>query len=646
VSPFGRLRAFWHELERRNVLRWTLAYLAAAWILLQVAAFLSDTFTWPVLVTRVLTVLAAAGAFATLILAWYHGDRGRQRPVRSEVALLGLLAVAAGTGIAAIDRSTDGGATDPRTPTPPTGLRTDHASVAVLPFVNLSPDEENAYFAHGIHEDVLSQLAKIRDLMVISRTSVLRYADTDRSIPEIARELGVGTVLEGSVRREGDRVRVVVQLIDAGTDAHIWSETYDRELTVRNVFDIQSDLARRISATLKTELTPDEERRIASAPTGNTRAYELYLRGRHAWRLRDEEGIRTAIDLFGRAVEEDPSFAGAYGALAGAHATLVSYGIGDVTDALVRARDHARHALSLDEDLAEAHASLAFVEQSAWRWEEAETPFRRALALNPNSASARHWYALYLACLGRTARAVEEMREAHRLDPLSVAVNNALGLVLYYHRDFPAALDLLRRAVELEPDWGLPYSIAALAHAELGNREDALEAASRSLELTPEGDSAGRLTLAYAHARLGGSTAARRILVSLDAEALQGPDALFYGLVEARLGRTDRAFAWLERARADRTWQLGFLKVGPRFDPLREDPRFDALVARLGLDPAVGDHSRLPGPRPGPHGGTPSDSWRRPADPGEAAGAGGASPRRGAPSAGPTASGVTSSAVR
>jgi len=349
-------------------------------------------------------------------------------------------------------------------------------SVAVLPFTNLSADPDNEYFSDGITEDLVTQLAKIRDLEVVSRTSAMRYKHTDKPLREIGRELGAANLMEGSVRRAGTRVRVSAQLIDAATDRHLWAETYDREMT--DVFAIQADIAQRIAAALQAEFSPQERARLEKRPTENLEAYNLYLLGRYHWNKFTEQDQKQSLDYFKQAIAKDSSFALAYTGLAASYYTLAA-GFGHLRpkDASGLARDAILRALALDDELGEAHMGLALLRSwFDWDWDGAEREFKRAIGLNPSLARAHQGYALMLSAQGRHDEAIAEIRRAQELDPVTPIIAADMAFHFSYARRYDEAIEAFHKAVALEPAFPTPYAGLALVYATTGRYQEALAA--------------------------------------------------------------------------------------------------------------------------------------------------------------------------
>jgi serine/threonine-protein kinase len=461
-------------------------------------------------------------------------------------------------------------------------------SVAVLPFENMSTDPENEYFSDGITDDIITQLSKISALKVISRTSSMRYKKTSRTIAAIAEELGVGAILEGSVRRAGPRVRIVAHLVDPKTEEHLWGETFDRQLA--DVFEVQTEVAERISGALSVALSPEEKQRVEKKPTGNADAYNLYLLGRHHANKWSEANVHKAIDYFQLAIAKDPRYAVAYAGLADAY-ELLAIGLGSQPPAeyLTQAKAMALKALEMDDTLAEAHTSLAY---ARWLgdldWPGAELEFKRAIELNANYVMAREWYAEYLVALGRHDEALAEIRIAQQHDPLSIPVNRAAGWVLYFSRRYDEAIEELRKVLVMDPDFLGARLILWWVYVAMGAHEAAIDDIRKELERAGS-RTVKHLTLGYACAAAGKKEEANGILWELEPK-LASDDrwAFLSALLFSALGEKDRAFDQLARAYRQRDPSLMFLEVAPWSDPLKSDSRYGALVARLGLGrPAV-----------------------------------------------------------
>ena len=452
-------------------------------------------------------------------------------------------------------------------------------SIAVLPFENLSHDPDNAYFADGIQEEILARLAKIGDLKVISRTSTQRYKSSPDNLPQIAKRLGVANILEGSVQKSADKVRVNVELIRAATDAHLWADTFDRKLT--DVFAIESEVARAIAETLQAKLTGAERNAIGARPTENTEAYQLYLKGRFFWNKRTGQNLNKAVDYFDQAITADPKYALAYVGLADAYALMPIYGPVAPRDCYPEAKAAAKKALELDNGLAEAHTSLAQVLFYDLDFSQATTEFQRAIELNPNYAAAHQWFGSnLLSALGRFDEAIAETRRALELDPLSLIVNAEVGRTYIYARRFDEAIDQLRKTIELDSnfytaDWDLGEALEAK-----GLIDAAIAEYEKVRELTGNPQIAG--FLGHAYALRGRRDEALKMLAQLkDESSRRYVSAHSFALVNLGLGDKDEALRWLEKDFDDGDAQIAFIKVNPALDPLRGDPRFKALVAKV-----------------------------------------------------------------
>jgi TolB-like protein/Flp pilus assembly protein TadD len=459
-------------------------------------------------------------------------------------------------------------------------------SIAVLPFENLSADPENVYFADGIQEEILTRLSKIRDLKVISRTSTQRYKSAPTNLPEIAKQLGVANILEGTVQKAGDQVRVHVQLINAATDAHLWSEKYDRKLT--DIFAVESEIATNIAATLQAKLTGAEQKAIATRPTENSEAHQLYLKGRYYWNKRGEEGLKKAAEYFERAIKADPNYAPAYAGMADSYALLGFHGYGALppAEAVPKAKAAAEQALQIDETLAEAHTSLAFAkEEYDWDWSGAEREYKRAIELNPNYGTAHQWYAVHLAVRGRYPEAIAEIKQAQKVDPLSLVINMNAGWVFYFARQYDEAVGQCRKTLELDPNFAPGHWMLGQAYRQKGMHEEAIAEFQKAVALF-EGDPIQLAVLGHGYAVAGKRSEAQKIIKELTELSKQRYfPPYFIALIYVGLDDKDQAFELLEKAFAERSANLTVLQAEPMFDPVRSDARFQDLLRRVGFAP-------------------------------------------------------------
>ena len=604
VSENSGYRRFFAELKRRNVFKVAAVYGVTGFVVLQAVDLLAEGLSLPGVVLRVFTVLVLAGFPIAIVLAWafettpqgvrrteparageidaiVSGSR-RQRWPSGILALLGGIAIGA-AGWWALGPAPSG--TDDVVPDPDAPALSDPSvdssfvgSLAVLPFENRSSDPDDAFFVDGIHDDILMQLSRVEGLKLISRTSSETYRDTDKPIREIARELGVRSVVEGGVQRSGDRILITVQLIDAATDDHLWAESYDEELTAGNVFDIQTDVARRIAAALEMRLTTVGLEGGARPPTSDLQAYELHSRAQQLLGRRTREDMERSVILFREAIARDSTYAAAWSGLSDAYSIMASWGFMRGDSAAVLAEAAVERALELDPLLPEAYASRGLVRAHAHRWPEAEADFRRAIELAPGLAMAHHWYAGLLTHLGRFDEGIAEVRRAAALDPLSGVIVTNVGLYHYFARRYDRALQTLERVVERHPDFSYPWMIRGEVLLALGRDFDAVRSLERGIQLAP-GDHDWRLWLARAYGRMSREEEARELIERFT----EGADPPTVARAWAGLGEYDLALRWLERGVRSMSPTMAELGVDPRFDVLRDDPRFQAVLVRLNL---------------------------------------------------------------
>jgi serine/threonine protein kinase/tetratricopeptide (TPR) repeat protein len=454
-------------------------------------------------------------------------------------------------------------------------------SIAVLPFVNMSKDVENEFFSDGITEDVINALSKVGELRVASRTSAFAFKGTGQDIRDVGKRLNVGTVLEGSVRKHGNRLRVTAQLIDVSTGFHLWSEQYDREMA--DVFAIQDEISCAIVETLEGTLRLSRQERLVKPQTDNMDAYSLYLKGRYFWNRRGE-GLAKAKDYFLEAINEDPQYAPAHSALADTFSLLGWYRAMRPRDAFPAAMQRATRAIELDERFAEAHTSLAFVMMMHnWDWPGAESEFMKAMHLNPGHATTHHWYAEYLMAMGRLDEAIEHSMRALELDPLGLIIHVLLGMSYYFARRHDDAVAECLKTLEMDPDFTPTFIWLGQAYLQLGRSSEAIQVFRREVELSPYRST----TLAYlaaAHAMAGEGAEARRQLADLRKRSQTEYVSCFdFALIHFALNEDDDGFRWLGRAVEERAPWLVWLRVDPMFDRVRSDQRFCDVLKKMGL---------------------------------------------------------------
>ena len=573
------------ELKRRNVYKVAVAYVVAGWALAQGIAQVFPVFDVPNWVVRVIVLLIVIGFPIALVLAWAFEltPEGLKRTETADAAhqhsssrvwiYVVIVGGAISIGLFFLGRYTVQRAS--------TNAVVTNKSIAVLPFENLSDDKSNAYFADGIQEEILTRLAKVADLRVIARTSTERYKSSPENLPQIAQQLGVAHILEGSVQKAAEKVRVSVQLINASTQAHLWAETYDRNLT--DIFAVESDIAKTIADTLQAKLSDPEQHAITARPTENAEAYQLYLKGRYFWNKRTGADLKTAIDYFHQAIGIDTNYALAYAGLADAYGLLSGFGAASPKDSLPQAKAAAKKALELDNTLGEAHASLAqALFAHDFNFAEANREFRRAIELNPNYATAHQWYGQSgLAPLGQFEDAIAEMKRALELDPLSVIINADLGSVLCSARRYDAAIEQLRKTVEMNPRFYYAHWNLGQALEVKGLVNEASAEYEKAIALDDDPLSPG--LLAHLYAKIGKKDKALQLLERLrETSQRRYVTPYIFAIIHLGLGEKEQAMGFLEKTYEDRDgYNLAFIKVDPFLDPLRGDPRFEALVEKI-----------------------------------------------------------------
>jgi TolB-like protein/Tfp pilus assembly protein PilF len=457
-------------------------------------------------------------------------------------------------------------------------------SLVVLPLENLSNDPEQEYFADGMTDQLITNLAQISALKVISRTSAMRYKGTKKSLPEIARELHVDAVVEGAVMWVGGRVRISAQLIEAPTDYHLWAASYERDL--RDVLSMQEEVTRAIASEIRVNLSAQEQARLASTRPIDPEAYRLYLKGRYYWNKRSPEGFQKAIEYFQQATAKDPAYALAYVGLADTYTYFSFFDVVPPREAMPKAKAAAARALEIDNRLGEAHVSLGYVSYIYdWDWPAAGKHFEQALTLNPAYSRAHTFYPFYLSSLGQSEEALAVAKRSLDLDPASPAVNHSLAVQFYFARQCDQAIEQAHKTLELDPNFAISYELLGEVYVSRGMYREGLSELEKYSALS-RGRAMSLALLGYAHARLGERSQALRMLEQLEATSKERYTPAFsFAVVYAGLGEKDQAFAWLEKAYGERTSRLGYLKVEPLWDPLRPDPRFADLVRRIGLPP-------------------------------------------------------------
>jgi TolB-like protein/Tfp pilus assembly protein PilF len=581
-----KLGSFFAELRRRNVYKIAVGYAVVGWLLIQVATQVFPFFEIPNWAVRLVVLVIVIGFPIALVIAWafeltpegikrteeadqVYPGRPRGRAWIYVVISAGLLSA----GLFFLGRYT--------APNENKIANVPAKSIAVLPFENLSRDPDNAYFAEGIQDEILTRLAKVADLKVISHTSTQRYKSSPDNLPQIAKELGVANILEGSVQKSQDQVRVNVQLINAATDAHLWADSFDRKLI--DIFAVESEIAAKVADILKAKLTGAEQHAISMQPTRNTEAYQLYLKGRYFWNKRTGPDLQKAIDYFKQAIEKDPGYALAYVGLGDSYILLSGFGAARPQDSFPLAEAAAKKALEIDDNLAEAHTTLGFslcVHHLDFAGSIRE--FERAIALNPNYATAHHWFGDGpLLAVGQFDRAIAEGKRALELDPLSVIITADLGADYLVARRYDEAIEQFHKAIDLDPRFYYAHWNLAEALEMKGNLREALAEYKKAVEL--DDDPFVLALLGQAYAKLGQRDEALKILAQLpQIAAHRYVPSYSYAVLHMALGEKDKAVEWLERSYQEGAGlDVIFLKVDPMLDPLQKEPRYQALVAKV-----------------------------------------------------------------
>jgi TolB-like protein/Tfp pilus assembly protein PilF len=579
---------FLFELKRRNVFRAGAFYAACAWLLVQVATQVFPFFHTPERVVRWIILGAVIGFPFWLALAWCYEWTAQglkresdlptplsptSRAARRNVDRWIIVMLAAAVVLLLADKFLFRNQPAPAASAP-------EKSIAVLPFDNLSRDPDNAYFVEGIQDEILTRLAKIADLKVIARSSTLRFQNKG-DLPQIAQQLGVAHLVEGSVQKVNDQVRINVQLIKAANEAHLWAEVYDRKLT--DIFAVESEIARTIADTLQAKLSGSEKHAIAARPTEITEAHQLYLKGRFFWNKRTGAGLKKSIDYFEQAIAVDPNYAPAYAGVADGYVLLPGYTAGIPRDCYPKAITAAKKALELDDTLAEAHTTLGI---AIWSYEfdfvQANREFQRAIELNPNYATGHQQYGnVTLAALGRFDEAILEGKRAVELDPLSLIINTDLGMTYYFARRYDEAIEQFHKAIEIDPNFYFAHLELGEALAEKRAFDEAITECQKARALNDDPFVLAMLDNAYA--RSGNRTEALKILDQLKELSRQRyVNAYSFVIVYVGLGDREEALRWVEQSYEDRAGSdLGWIRVDSLVDPLRDDARFEAIAQKI-----------------------------------------------------------------
>ncbi|MEO6288521.1 MAG: tetratricopeptide repeat protein [Ginsengibacter sp.] len=461
--------------------------------------------------------------------------------------------------------------------------KTPDRSIIVLPFVNMSNDPEQEYFSDGLTEELITNLSKLKDMRVISRTTSMQYKHTTKDVKTIGKENHVSYVMEGSVRKQGDNLRITAQFVDAIKDVHLWAETFRG--SVEDIFDIQEMVSEKIVEALRMQLTREEQRMLEKRYTDDTEAYQLYLKGRHFWKQRNEEGLKSAITHFEKALEKDPDYALAWAGLADSYSLLGEYTNISRRELYPKQMYAVNKALEIDSRLSEAHISLAIsLMLNEWDWQNSEKEFKIGIELNPKYATGRHWYAELLLFMGKTDEALREISMAVELDPVSQGILKDKGIFYYYTRQYNRAIEMALLTLELNPNFGPAYRLLSLGYQGMKMYDEAIAQNKRWGEYTGNAMKTD-VALADIYAVAGHREDAEKLINELEAgNKFSANDYRGMAQVYAALGKIDEAFSWLEKSYQHHEESLCSLKVDPKLEPLHKDPRFKKLLKRLGLD--------------------------------------------------------------
>jgi len=569
------------SLKERKLVQWAVAYLAAAYVVFQGIEVLAEPWGITPALQRGLHILLLVGLFITGILAWFHGEKGRQRVSGPELLMVAVVLFVAGLVLSTVMAPDE---EEAQTGNVRSGTREDgRPSIAVLVCDNFSPDPNDAYLAPGLHDEILLRLSRISALKSIGRTSVLRFATNPPATEVIAQELGVDFVGECSVTKAEDRLRLTFQLLDGDNGSQVWADHFDNSLTMANLLGIYSEIAEEVAARVGAVLTSEEKGRIGAGPTGGFEAYDLYLRGRQSHFTWEEEGLNRAVDYFAQAIDRDPHWALPYAAQAESYWQLSFVSSANPSEHLSRARTAAERAVELDPTFGDPLAILAAVRMiEEYDWVEAGSEFARAVELSPGSYTSHLMHgSFFLNAVGEQDLAEGEVRFCMELDPLNIAPGLELAWVYFVGRKHDDAIRQIREGLEVDPNYPMGVALLGLSLEQLSAFDEAVESLERAVGLSPGKPFFGVL-LARGYAAAGRGEEAREILSELSSNWPQEYTTPYYmAAAYAALGENDLAFEWLQRAFEVRDPWLVFANRDPVLDGLRLDPRFRDLLRRL-----------------------------------------------------------------
>ena len=558
------LSKFWRELKRRKVVQVIIVYATVAFVLIELTNNIAEPLGLPERTNTLVIVLLVIGFPFTVILSWIF-DVTRKGIKKTE-------AIDSVTKQAK-DQSMDD------------SISRFTNSIVVLPFQDMSQEKDQDYFCDGITEEIINALTHIESLKVIARTSAFAFKNKYKDVRKIGQELNVETILEGSVRKAGNNLRITAQLIQVSDGAHIWSERYDR--VIKDIFNIQDEISLTIAEKLKIELFDDERKQLLKSKTHNLEAYKLYLQGRYYWNKRTREGLTTSIEYFKNSIETDPDYALAYIGLADAYIVLGDWGHMLPKDACRNAKDIVLKALKIDKNLGEAYATLAYISGFyEWNWKEAENYFQRAFELNQNYPTAHQWYALSCAILGQVNRAHNHISQAKELDPLSMVLNVANGIIYYLSHDFNKAIKQFQKALAINRNLGSVNFWLGIIYIQKRMYDEAVREFKNMLSIDNQDSSyqkyVSRVEDTYKKSGIEGVIS---WLIdegdSLDKDIYNRPYR--QAVYNTILGNKEKAMEWLEKAVEMKLSRIIAMSCDPVLDPLRNDPRFTKALERMGL---------------------------------------------------------------
>ena len=552
---------FWHELKRRKVIQVIIVYASAAFVIIELVNNVFEPLRLPDWTPTMVMVILAIGFPLAIIFSWIF-----------DISLKGIVK----TESIVPDKETgeDYSLSDNTS-------RLEN-SIAVLPFRDMSPHKDQEYFCEGMAEELINALTKVGSLQVASRTSAFQFKGKGYDIGKIGKELNVYSVLEGSIRKAGNKLRITAQLINVSDGYHLWSEKYDRDM--EDIFAIQDEISLAIVDNLKVKLLRGEKEKLVERHTENKEAYNLHLKGRYFWNRRSEVGFNKAFEFFQSAIEIDPLFALPYIGIADTYNIIGHFCFIPPTEAFEKARAAATKALEIDKNLSEAHASMAWIHTYYDRnWKLAEKEYKLSIDLNPEYASAHEWLALFLVGMGRFDEAITEINKAIELDPLSVMISSILGIVLYFSRRFEEAIEQFRKTLEMNPNFPFAHIWQGLSYLEIAAHDKALVSLMKSEALAKD-MTYGLGILGMVYALADQNNKALEILEKMEnLSETKYLSPLYKAFIFMGLGNKDKAFTYIDKAFIEREPFLFYLKTVPTFDSLRSDPRFTELLNKIGF---------------------------------------------------------------